>query len=356
MSQSMNHSPLTTHLLNRCCVAVVCFLVTSTSTRAQDRDRIFPIKGAAVTGKIVERTRDKVVIEVRGNNQNFPTNEILRILFEGEPPSFSRTKDLVAQGQFDQAVDEFKKIDQGSLKTDEMKQEFQFYRGYLAAQMALKGKGDPANALKLLTAWVKDDAQSHQFYNAAETMGDLALATGAADQAAKYYGGLAAAPFPEARAKGNFLQGRALMAQKLNGEAKAKFTAVIEDKVSDPVSLKYQKLARVGIIKCDAQDGKADQAIAELEKMVDEGDSSDSELYAELFNTLGALFEASGRNDEALLSYLKTDLLYGMQSEPHAEALYRLSQLWGKMGEASQAADSKQRLAKLYPTSPWVKK
>jgi hypothetical protein len=90
--------------------------------------------------------------------------------------------------------------------------------------------------------------------------------------------------------------------------------------------------------------------------MVDEGDSTDSELYAELFNTLGALFESAGRNDEALLSYLKTDLLYGMQSDSHAEALYRLAQLWPKTGDAGKGADAKQRLAKLYPTSPWVKK
>jgi tetratricopeptide (TPR) repeat protein len=323
---------------------------------AQERDRVFPIKGAAVTGKIVERNRDKVVVEVRNTNQNFPTNEILRILFDGEPASFSRSKDLVAQGQYDQAVEEFKKIDAASLKTDDMKQEYQFLRGYLAGQMALRGKGDPANALKLLTAWVKDDAQSHQFYNAAEVMGDLALATGAADQAAKYYGGLAAAPFPEFKVKGSFLQGRALFSQKQTADAKAKFASVIEAKVSDPLSLKYQKLATIGIIKCDAQDGKADQAIGELEKMVDEGDSTDSELFAELFNTLGSLFEAAGRTDEALLSYLKTELLYPMQSEPHAEALYHLTQLWAKAGNPQQAAEAKQKLGKLYPTSPWTKK
>ena len=54
---------------------------------AQERDRVYPVKGAAVTGKIVEKNRDRVVIEVRGNNQNFPSNEVLRVLYEGEPPT-----------------------------------------------------------------------------------------------------------------------------------------------------------------------------------------------------------------------------------------------------------------------------
>jgi len=326
------------------------------SLQAQDRDRVFPVKGPAVTGKIVEKNRDKVVIEVRGNNQNFPSNEILRVLYEGEPPTLSRTKDLVAQGQIEQAVDEFKKIDAASLPSEDMKQDYQFLRGYIAGTLATKGKGDPKNALTLLTNWVKDNAQSYQFYPAAELMGDLAVASGTPDQAAKYYGGLAAAPFPELKTKGSFLQGKALMASKQNADAKAKYQAVLEAKLSDPVSLKFQKMARIGIIQCDALEGKATVAIGELEKMVDEGDSTDGELFAELFNTLGSLFAAAGRNEEAVLSYLKTDQLYGAQSEPHAESLYRLNQLWTKMGSTQKAADAKQKLEKLYPTSPWVRK
>jgi tetratricopeptide (TPR) repeat protein len=326
------------------------------SLQAQDRDRVFPVKGPAVTGKIVEKNRDKVVIEVRGNNQNFPSNEILRVLFEGEPTTLSRTKDLVAQGQIEQAVDEFKKIDAASLPSEDMKQDYQFLRGYIAGTLATKGKGDPKNALTLLTNWVKDNAQSYQFYQAAELMGDLAVASGTPDQAAKYYGGLAAAPFPELKTKGSFLQGKALMVSKQNAEAKGKFQAVLEAKLSDPVSLKFQKMARIGIIQCDALEGKATEAIGELEKMVDEGDSTDGELFAELFNTLGSLFAAAGRNEEAVLSYLKTDQLYGAQSEPHAESLYRLNQLWTKMGSTQKAADAKQKLEKLYPTSPWVRK
>jgi len=335
---------------------VVGLCVGTSSALAQERDRVYPTKGAALTGKIVERTRDRVVIEVRGNNQNVPTNELQRIVFDGEPQSFSRTKDFVVQGQYDQAVEEFKKIDASSLSTDAMKQEYKFYRGYLAGLLALRGRGDPANALKLLSDWVKEDQQSHQFYPAAEMLGDLALATGSADQAARYYGGLASSPFPELKLKGSFLQGKALLSQKQTADAKARFTSVLEAKLSDPTSLKYQKLAKVALIRCDAAEGKSDQAIADLEKMVDEGDSTDSELFAEIFNSLGLLFESAGRTDEAELSYLKTDLLYPMQTEPHAEALYRLAQLWEKTGNGQRAADARQRLGKLYPTSPWVKK
>lgn len=331
-------------------------LLGSQALIAQERDRVFPVKGAAVTGKIVEKNRDKVVIEVRGNNQNFPSNEILRLLYEGEPPTLSRTKDLVAQGQIEQAVEEFKKIDAASLPTEDMKQDYQFLRGFISGTLAIRGKGDPKNALATLSTWVKDNSQSYLFYPVAELMGDLAVASGTPDQAAKYYGGLAGAPFPELKTKGSFLQGKALMASKQNADAKSKFQAVMDAKLSDPVSLKYQKMARIGIIQCDASEGKASEAITELEKMVDEGDSTDGELFAELFNTLGTLLAGAGRDEEAILSYLKTDQLYGSQSEAHAESLYRLSMLWTKLGSTQKAADAKQKLEKLYPTSPWVRK
>ena len=90
--------------------------------------------------------------------------------------------------------------------------------------------------------------------------------------------------------------------------------------------------------------------------MVDEGDSTDAELYSELFNALGGIFRAAGNNDEAILAFLKTDLLYASEPDAHAEALYNLSQLWTLIGENQRATETKSRLSKLYPTSPWLKK
>ncbi len=49
-------------------------------------------------------------------------------------------------------------------------------------------------------------------------------------------------------------------------------------------------------------------------------------------------------------------MLYSSQTEPHAEALYNLSKLWEKVGDPLKATDAKSRLAKLYPTSPWLSK
>ncbi len=336
------------------CCCILCFAPNGAD--AQEKDRIFPIKGSQVTGKIIEKTRDRVVIEVRGNNQNFNTIDIARIIYDGEPQSLSRTRDLTNQGQYDQAVEEYKKIVPGSLTTDDMKQDHQYYRGYLAGALSLRGKGDPANAAKLLAAWAKDNKNAPQFYAAMEQLGHLELVLGHGDVAAKYFGTLSGAPFPELQLKGNYYQGKAQLSQKLTAEAKAKFQAVIAANLADAPSLRLQKLAKVSVVKCDAADGKVDEAIAALEKMVDENDSNDGEIFADIYNSMGSILTTASRNEEAILAYLKTYLLYQSQPDSHAEALYYLSQLWPKVGENARATEYKARLTKLYPTSTWAKK
>lgn len=338
------------------CLAVASFVWIADRAVSQE-DRVFTIKGGvAIRGKIVERTRDKIVIEVKGANQNIATNEIARIINDGEPQQLTKAKDLISQGNVDQAIQEFKKVADDTLKSALVKQDYLFYRGYLAASNALQGKGDANAAQKLLLAWAKENSTSNHFYTASEKLGELAMSLGTPEQASKYFNALANAPFPDMQVRGGYLSGKALLALSKTAEARAKLEVVTQAQVSDPASLKMKKLASVGLIGCDAADGKPDQALAALEKMVDEGDSSDAELFSELYNAMGGILQAAGRNEEAILSYLKTDLLYASEIEAHAEALYWLSQLWPKIGENQRATETKSRLAKLYPTSLWLKK
>jgi tetratricopeptide (TPR) repeat protein len=351
----MIHSYSLKSIAKHLCIATL--LVLSTNFALAQDDRIITTKGgAAVKGKITKRTRDEVVIQVRGNDQSFPTNEILRVVNDGEPKPLTMAKDLITTGQLDQAIEEFKKIAPASLPAGEIKQDYEFYKGLLAANNALRGRGDATVAAKLLTEWVKANPTSNMYYSAAEKLGELALALGNNEQAAKSFNAVAGAPFPDLKVRGNYLTGKALLAQKQTANAKAKFESVVQAQVSDAVSLKFKKLASVAMVRCDAADGKLDQAMQTLDKMVDEGDSTDAELFAELYNATGSILQAAGNHDEALLAYLKTDLLYASQADAHAEALFALAQLWPKVGDVQRGTDAKSRLGKLYPTSPWLKK
>jgi hypothetical protein len=198
---SLQRLVLSTHLL--------ILLLCSSLSFAQDKDRVFPTKGgAAATGKIIERTKDKVVIEnIKGTPQNYATNEILRLVFDGEPPQLSRAKDNIVQAQYDQAKDELSKVVVDTLKSEDMKEEYLFYKTYLSGAMALRGQGDPSEASKALLTWAGKYRTSHNFYAASEMLGNLAIASGTPDQAAKFFGAFASAPFVDYKLKEVFSKG-----------------------------------------------------------------------------------------------------------------------------------------------------
>lgn len=345
-------------LIRQFVLAVLISLSTGAVAWCQSRDRVFLSKGgAAPAGGIKERTKDQVVIETSGGRtQNYPTNDIVRIVYEGEPVQLSRAKDSISQGQFEQGAKELGEVAVGALATEDMKEDYFFYKFYLEGALALAGRGNPDTASTNLKQWAAKYRNSHNFYKAAELLGDLAIAGGTPDKATSFYAVLAASNFPDLKLKGNYLQGRSLMLSGKFGEAVEKLTSVAQEKVADPALLKIQKLASVSAIRCEAATGDAAAAIQKLEAMVDQGDSTDAVLYSELYNALGSIFLGQNSDYEALLSYLKTDLLYSTQSDQHAEALYNLAKLWEKVGEPLKATDAKSRLAKLYPTSSWLGK
>jgi tetratricopeptide (TPR) repeat protein len=339
-------------------LTLLIVVLSSASLSAQSKDRVFLSKGgAAPAGKITERTKDKVTIEMAsGKVQTLPTNDIQRIVFEGEPQSLSRAKDSVVQGQYDQAIRELADVSPAALSSEDMKEDYYFYKLYVDGASALMGQGNPDAASKALVKWAGTYRNSHNFYKASEMLGDLAIAAGTPDQATKFYGVLAASGFADLKLKGAYLQGRSMMLAGKFKDAIEKLSPISQEKIADPAGLKIQKLSSLTSIRCEASLGNPEEAINKLERIVDEGDSTDAVLFAELYNALGAIFASQGNDYEAVLSYLKTDLLYSSQSDPHAEALYHLSKLWEKVGEPLKATEAKSRLAKQYPTSPWVKK
>ncbi len=330
-------------------------LVVTSLGSAQDADKIYPNSGAAATGKITESTRNNVVAEVRGTKVNFPANEIQRIVYETEPAQLSRAKELVLGGQWEEAFDTLKKVDEGSLKRKEVEQEYLYYRGLVETQLALQDKSDPVAAEDRLKSYVAGNTQSFHFYEAAEALGTLAASTGVHDRAAKYFAALAAAPFPEYKLKAQYMIGASQLAIGNAAEARKAFSDTVSASAENQEAKRFQKLAKIGLLRCDTADKKTDEAIKSLRALVSESDATDSQLFAQIYNALGEAHRQAGQEEEAILAYLHTDLLFTSDPNQHAEALYYLSQLFLKT-DPQRAADAKARLQSQYTNSSWAKK
>ena len=137
-------------------------------------------------------------------------------------------------------------------------------------------------------------------------------------------------------------------------EALAKFEQVISTGAATNEGNEQRLFATIGKAECLAATGQAAAGIKLLEEIIDNQDSSDAKLFGRAYNALGACYAKSSKPKEAVLAYLHTDLLFNSDSETHAEALYRLSKLWGDINQPDRAKRVREALQNNYPDSRWA--
>ncbi len=88
-----------------------------------------------------------------------------------------------------------------------------------------------------------------------------------------------------------------------------------------------------------------------LQAVIDETPSNDYETHARANVALGNIYLAKQSKTEALLAFLKVDLLFFQFPEQRAEALARLGKLWSEIPnpKPERANEARERLQNLYP-------
>jgi tetratricopeptide (TPR) repeat protein len=346
----MNRSSLSSVL------ALSLVFLTSSVLRAQTLDLVVPVAGPQLSGTVVAATPTQITVEVRGQQRMVAVNEIRRVTFGDDPQELKRARDNAYSGNFEGALNELKTLNPASITRDFVKQDFAFYLAYSKGKVALAGGGDKAAAANELLAFVTANKQTYHLYAAAELLGDLAVAQENYAQAVRYYGSLAKSPFPEYQLKGGVLEGRALVAEGKFAEAIAKFDAVVAGSIDTPAATQQKRLAEVGKALCLAETGQVPTAIQMLQKIIQENDAADGELFGRAYNALGRCYLKTDKKKDALLAYLHTDILFYANPDAHAEALYYLSSLWNEANKADRAIASRNLLTQRYAGSSWAKK
>ncbi|MEW4562224.1 hypothetical protein AB1K70_06840 [Bremerella sp. JC770] len=306
----------------------------------------------AQTGTIVGATKDAVQLSKGGSNVEIPTNEIVEISLDAEPFDVKTARRMVQNGQFADAIDKLQGVEGGN--NELVKQEIDFLRAYSMGKLALAGSGDRQKAAQALLAFATSSSNSFHFYDVARMLGDLAVSGGDYAAAAKYYGGLKSAPWPDYRMSAQVLAGRALLAQDKAAEAITNFDEVMAANATVSGAARQKSFAAVGKAKALASSGKAAEGIALAQKVVDNADPDDKELFGRAYNALGLCHLKQSNPKEALLAYLHTDILFYTDPEIHAEALYYLSNIWKDLNDPDQSTDARNLLNDRYPGSIWA--
>lgn len=343
-------------------VAVSAGLVFSLEAQAQVVDIIYTqTKKAGNRGSISPdgMAAAEVTIDMAGLAKKFPASDIIKIAYGDEPTDLTSARNLVVDKNYNSAKDQLAKIDVSKIERDLIKQDVAYYKAFVDAKLALTEGGNKNDAASALNRFFKASPTSYHFYEAAETLGDLSVAIGKFDLAATYYGetGLGGAPWPEYKLKAGVLTGRALiLAGKFDDAAKA-FEAVTGSGENNPEANALKQHAIVGKAQCLAETGKADEGIAMLNEIVAKNDPQlDGKLFARAYNAMGNCYLKQMKPKEALMAFLKTDLLFFTDSDAHAEALAKLAPLWESTGHADRATDARNKLKERYSGSSWATK
>lgn len=329
-------------------LAAILSLLLSEPALAQV-DRVYPVTGNPIVGKITEMHRDRVVVESGSNKQTVGVDKIRRILFDGEPPGLVKGREFALDGEYEQAADELRRLDFATLRRDMVKADAMYYLARSEAELALVGRGDTGDAIRKMLAFVTANPQNIHFFRAAKTLGDLAVATANFDQALKYYGALSSAPAAELKIEAEYLIGVAKLRQGNAAEAQTSFAKVAGASVQSPAGIRLQTLAKAGQAMTLAAQNQADEALTLVNSLIGELNPADAEMAARIYNAQGASYEAKGDHEGAVLAYLHTHLMFSGQADAHAEALSRLVELWPKVGNPERANQARQELQQRYP-------
>ena len=258
--------------------------------------------------------------------------------------------------QWEQASQGLDRISADDMRGPWIDEDVQFYRAYIDAQVALEKGARIKESVAAMLNFVKQHRNSRHTYAAAEVLGQLAQRLGRPDRAAQFFSQLANATDSVTRARGQLLQADMLRWQGKDHAAEAlqRYEEAIRAQPAKGPIRRTQSLAIIGKSRCLALLGRAAEGIPLLESLIADHPADDAELFAQAYLALGDCYAELEQTQDAVLALLHVDLLFQDQSEAHAEALYRLGQLWPQLGKPDRAADARNRLQTLYPGTRWA--
>lgn len=323
-------------------------------------DRIVKRTGESVAGKIAEMGRDQVALDVTvGADQTVPANEIDYVEFDGQPPELRLARSAVEVGNIAQADEQLASSLQKAGDNRDLKLEIEFLQAQAAAAQAARDPQQAAGAIEKLRAFSTSGIKHYRYYPALRLLARTQVLAGKGFEARSTYQELAQSPFAEHKLAARVGEADAAMSDGEIDEAATLYDGVAGESAKQPGEVSQVLAAKLGQARVAVARKSYDQAIETLDGVIGETGPADTRVQAEAYVRRGDAFAAKGNAaKDAIMSYLHVDVVPALskESELHAEALYRLKQMWPLVSENTRASQAADRLQSLYPNSEWAKK
>lgn len=330
-------------------------LVTATSESVvAQTDTVNLFSGPRVRGTVESFTNDNIVVNTTDGRKDVKPWNVRMIRFEGSN-ELVKAKSAYDDERYSACYTELENIEMPS--RDVMKQEVAFFKAMAATRLALRGGNVTTDqAAKLVREFIDGYPQSYHLVEAIDAFGDLAIATGRFDVAISQFERTAASDWPELSFRGNLKSGKALLYSGKYAEAIQAFQATEAADNGEDYAVQAKLIARCLRAQAMGLGGNAEEGQQVVLGIIKNENSKNIELFAHAYNALGACYAAENKTKEAIRAYLHTDLLFTIDPDSHAQALYHLVDLWKTSERPDRSARARQKLTERYRNTYWAAK
>lgn len=313
----------------------------------------------ALSGEVTGVTKTEVTIKVKSPKEEtiaVPANEVSSIEWTGQPAETKMAVSDETGGRLQKAMDEYQKSLQSSKATNpHLKADLEFGIARTLAKLAIEDPARSDEAIKKLEDFRKSQGDHYRYYEAVRYLGELYAAKRDFIKAKLSFDTLGRAPWKEYQMAAKVASARLALAENKLDEASAEYEAVIGMSSDGPAEESQRQEAVLGKSRVLIGQKKYDEAIKLLDEIIAKAPADDVKVNAEACLRKGDCLREQGNDKDALLEYLKVDVLFASDKAADAEALFRLAHLWDKVGKKERGDEARDRLKTEFENSEWAR-
>ncbi|MFK7818633.1 MAG: tetratricopeptide repeat protein [Planctomycetaceae bacterium] len=341
------HSALVAFGLLSCCINV----------NADDQVLQYGSK-KLLRGTLGKMTKDFVELKPRtGAVQKIPSDTIRRIRFNGEKNELNLARSSEESGLLDKALERYTSV-VGSLKPA-AKKDTEFLIARTKCRMALADPTKVEDAIASMQAALAKNSTGFRYYECLMWLGRVHVAKADYPTAQTRFDALGQSPMKSHQMTSKVAIGQLLLAQDKPAEAQTSFEQVVAMQAGSTAETASRYEAVLGKAKCQQLQQDYAAALKSLDSIIANTDPAEAgELHARAHVQRGDCFSDQQNAKNAVMAYLHVDVIteYSRAKGAHAEALFKLSQLWAAAGRPERGSEAAAKLKKLYPNNNWTKK
>ncbi len=335
-------------------VAAVVVIVACATASADDLVSLIPgttfkqAIGGRVRGQIQSESPSEVVVQLGATTTNVPTDQIQSIRYDSQSPQYALAEARESSGQLAEAAELFKKAAAESAGKPFALQLALYREADILTDMALVEPERVKEAKDKLTRFIQAYPASRHIAAVRECLARVQLQSG------DYTGALATiaelSRLPRGAERATVLRTAVLAKQGKHEQAIGELEKLI---AAAPKNSARRRAALLAKAESLAGLKRFSEAETLLREVIQANPPEDALSQAAAYNTLGDCLRAANRPKDALIAYLHTDLLYGKDKVEHPRALHNIVEIFRQLKQDGRADEFAQRLKQEYPRSPW---